>query len=398
MNASHPKAVDDERAIPVLLQNGFRPFFLLAGAYGAFLIPLWLGSYIRGWFELPWTAGLFHGHELVFGFVTAAISGFLLTAVPNWERTRPADSWRLLALVGVWVVGRIAMWSAGILPPIVIAVLDVAYLPILVAVGIPELLKNKSHRNKIFAILLLLLSTVNVLEHMSAAGVDIFVNPLVLSIDIIVIIIAILGGRVVPAFTAGALGQTQNQADKIRPNSKIDTVAIAAVAAVFISDIASPFISINFPLSPFVAVVAGLINLVRMNGWQSKKTLGKPIVWVLHLGYGWLGLGLVLRGVLEYAGLGSVAFHAIAVGAIGTMIIGIMSRAALGHSGRALITPGPVVFSYILISVAAIARLCQPLFGNDALVFAASAWCIAFALFTVTYLPIIALPRVDQHK
>ena len=395
MNAHPPSGLGPKRAVPVLLQNGFRPFFLLAGLYGSLLIPLWLGAYIKGWFELPWTAGLFHGHELVFGFVTAAISGFLLTAVPNWERSRPATSWRLLTLVSIWIIGRAAMWSAGILPPLVVAVLDIAYLPLLVVIGIPELIKNKSNRNKIFIVLILLLGFGNILTHMSAGGFDVWANPLLISIDIVVIIIAVLGGRVIPAFTAGALGQSLGHTKKVRPHSTIDMIAIISVVAVFLSDVVGGYLTNNYPVASIVVVVAGIINLVRMRGWLTSHTLRQPIVWVLHLGYAWLAIGMILRGVFEYADMGPLALHGVAVGAIGTMTLGIMSRAALGHSGRALVTPRLVVISYVLVSVAAIARLCQPLLGNDALIIAAGAWSIAFALFTMTYLPIIALPRIN---
>ena len=381
--------------VPILLQNGFRPFFLLAGLYGTFLVPLWLGSYIGGWFALPWPAGLFHGHELVFGFVSAAISGFLLTAVPNWERSRPATSWRLFILVGVWIIGRGAMWTAGILPPFAVALLDIAYLPTLIVIGIPELFKNKSNRNKVFVLLIFLLAVANMFTHMAASGFDVWANPLVISIDIVVIIIAILGGRVIPAFTNGGLSQSLGKNITVRPHSTIDLIAVISVVAVFLSDVAGEYIADYYPVSAILAVVAGVINLVRMNGWQTIHTLNKPIVWVLHLGYAWLAIGLIGRGIFEYADMGPMALHGVAVGAIGTMTLGVMSRAALGHSGRALVTPKPVVVSYILISVAGVARLCQPILGNDALIIAASAWGIAFALFTITYLPILALPRTN---
>lgn len=382
--------------VPVLLQNGFRPFFLFAGIYGTFLVPLWLAAYIGGWFELPWPAGIFHGHELVFGFVTASISGFLLTAVPNWERSRPATSWRLLALASIWIAGRAAMWAGGILPPFVVALLDVAYLPMLVAIGIPELFKNKSNRNKVFILLLLLLAVANFLTHISANGFDIWTNPLVVSVDIVVIIIVILGGRVIPAFTNGGLNQSLGKNITVRPHSTIDSVAIISVVVVFLSDMAGEYLSGYYQVSPVLAIMAGIINLARMNGWRTAHTLNKPIIWVLHLGYFWLAVGMMVRGIFEFAGVGPMALHGIAVGAIGTMTIGIMSRAALGHSGRALVTPRAVVVSYVLVSVAAISRLCQPLFGDYALIAAAGAWSIAFALFTITYLPIIALPRIDR--
>ena len=385
---------DKEREIPTLLQNGFRPFFLMAGLYGALLVPLWLGAYLGEWVRLPWAAGLFHGHELIFGFATASISGFLLTAVPNWERTIPASGRRLLLLVVLWISGRAIIWLAGYFPPLVVLIVDVAYLPLLVAIGIPELLKSNSNRNKVFIALIALLSIANILTHMTAGGFDISINPIVLAINLVTLLIAILGGRVVPAFTMGALGPGAG----IRQPSRIDAIAIGSIAALALADLASGYIALAEQAVPVLAIIAGVINLVRMRGWKTIKTLDQPIVWVLHLAYGWLAIGLILRGGLEYAGMGAAAFHGIGVGAIGTMTLAIMSRAALGHSGRALLAPEPVVVSYLLVSLAALARLSQPLLGDGALIAAAIAWSIAFALFTIAYLPILALPRIKPGQ
>lgn len=381
------------KTTPTLLQNGFRPFFLLAGLYGALLIPLWLGAYLGDLLELPWPAGLFHGHELIFGFVTAAISGFLLTAVPNWERAKPTSGWALLILVIIWISGRIAMWSAGSLSPFLVMAIDVMYLPMLVIIGIPELFKSNSNRNKIFITIILLLALANVFIHLNANVFNVGINPIKLSLNLIVLLIAVLGGRVTPAFTSGGLGPSVT----IRNPSKIDALAIGSIAILLIADIAAGQILLAEQMVPLLAIIAGVVNLMRMSGWKTFQTFSQPIVWVLHLGYGWLGVGLILRGVLEYGGMGPLAFHGLGVGAIGTMTLAIMSRAALGHSGRQLITPKPVVFSYVLISVAAVARLSHPLAGNDALIIAAGAWSLAFALFTITYLPIIALPRIKPN-
>ncbi|MCK5546925.1 MAG: NnrS family protein [Rhodospirillaceae bacterium] len=384
----------EKRAMPTLLQNGFRPFFLMAGLYGSLLVPLWLGAHLNDWVRLPWPAGLFHGHELIFGFVAAVISGFLLTAVPNWEGTTPASGLRLLLLVIIWIGGRAVMWSAGYIPPFVVFIIDVSYLPLLIIIGIPELLKSSSSRNKVFVALIALLSIANILTHITAGDYNIDVNPLTLAINLVAILIAILGGRVVPGFTSGALGPSA----AMRQHSRIDTIAIGSIVVLAIADLASGYMAITKQAVPVLAIIAGVLNLFRMQGWNTLKTIGKPIVWVLHLGYGWLAIGLILRGVFEYADLRADAFHGIGVGAIGTITLALMSRAALGHSGRQLITPKPVIVSYLLVSVAAVARLSQPLLGDGALIIAAGAWSLAFALFTITYLPIVALPRIKPGQ
>ncbi|MCK5168167.1 MAG: NnrS family protein, partial [Rhodospirillaceae bacterium] len=223
---------------------------------------------------------------------------------------------------------------------------------------------------------------------------NIDVNPLTLAINLVAILIAILGGRVVPGFTSGALGPSA----AMRQHSRIDTIAIGSIVVLAIADLASGYMAITKQAVPVLAIIAGVLNLFRMQGWNTLKTIGKPIVWVLHLGYGWLAIGLILRGVFEYADLRADAFHGIGVGAIGTITLALMSRAALGHSGRQLITPKPVIVSYLLVSVAAVARLSQPLLGDGALIIAAGAWSLAFALFTITYLPIVALPRIKPGQ
>ncbi|MCK5446344.1 MAG: NnrS family protein, partial [Rhodospirillaceae bacterium] len=360
---------------PVMLQHGFRPFFLLAGLYAAALVPLWLGAYLSGVVNFAWPAGLLHGHEMVFGFATAAFSGFLLTAVPNWEGSKPCNGNRLAVLVGLWIAGRIAIWSALWLPGWLVAIVDISYLPALAIIGIPELIKSPSKRNKVFLALLTGLTIANALVHMKALGFNPGASGNRIGLDLLIVMIAIIGGRVVPTFTQGAL---RSAGVVVRAPSKLDALAIAAVIALVVADAAAWLYPGGLNVVAIIALIAGVLNALRMRGWGTLKTLAQPIVWILHLGFAWLAFGLMVRSAYELLGLGTAALHGMAAGAIGTMTLAIMSRAALGHSGRALVTPRPVVLAYVLVSIAALSRLAQPLMGTPALIMAAAAWTAAF--------------------
>lgn len=378
---------------PVMLQNGFRPFFLGAGLFAGLSVPLWMATYLSGAVSFGWPAGLLHGHEMVFGFATAAFSGFLLTAVPNWEGGRACRGNKLALLVGVWLAGRAAVWCAAWLPGWLVAMVDIAYLPLLAVVGIPELFKSSSNRNKVFLALLAGLTIANALVHLKALGFNPGASGNRIGLDLLIVLIAIIGGRVVPSFTQGAL---RSAGVVVRAPSKLDAIAIAAVIALVVADAMAWLYPGGLYVVAAIALVAGVLNALRMRGWGTLKTLSQPIVWILHLGFAWLAFGLMVRSGYELLGLGAAALHGMAAGAIGTMTLAIMSRAALGHSGRPLVTPLPVVFAYVLVSIAALARLAQPMLDSPALLVAATAWSMAFLIFSVVYWPILTRARVAR--
>ena len=378
-----------------LLALGFRPFFLLAAIMAATAIPLWLLIY-QGSLEpvsmLPPT--IWHGHEMVFGFAAAVIAGFLLTAASNWTGRRTATGAGLGALAALWIAGRVALIVPGV--PAWLAIgLDVAFLPVVAVVLAIPLLATGNRRNMVFPIVLTVLGLINLAIHLGAIGA-IDWDPsrrLRISIDLILLMIGVLGGRVIPSFTKNALPQA-----KVNPCPKASVLALLSIAALAIAEMATE----NATIIGSVALAAGVINGLRMRGWGTLATRRTPILWILHVGYAWLAAGLILRGVADLTGLipPDAGIHALTLGATGSMIIGMMSRVALGHTGRS-IAPAPLtVAAYWLVNAAALLRVAFSLTPDDtlraaSLMASGALWSVAFGLFVVVYWPILSQPRAD---
>jgi uncharacterized protein involved in response to NO len=379
-----------------ILALGFRPFFLLAAIFAAAAAPFWLLIY-QGVVEpvsyLPPT--IWHAHEMVFGFAVAVVAGFLLTAASNWTGRRTATGLGLAALVSLWLAGRGLIAAGGALPVALVVAVDVAFLPILaITLAVPILVAG-NRRNIVFPIVLLVLGALNLAIHLGALG-TIEWDPsrtLRVAIDLILLMIGVLGGRVIPSFTKNALPQA-----RVNPCSKAGVLALLSLAALAVSDAATG----DPAITGAVALAAGLINLLRMRGWGSLATVRIPMLWILHVGYGWLAIGLILRGVgglteiiAEDAGI-----HALTLGAIGSMTIGMMSRVALGHTGRSIIAVPLLVAAYWLVNGAAVLRVLFAIVDTDGLrmvsLFGSGLlWSLAFLAFAIIYLPILTRPRAD---
>lgn len=372
------------RRIP-LLALGFRPFFLLAALLAAVAVPLWL-MMLKG---LVFSGGhldplAWHRHEMIFGYGLAVIAGFLLTAAQNWTaRPMPAGA-QLLALVALWLAARIALILGG--PPWLAITLDVAF-PLAVALALwPPLWATRQWRNLGFVPLLCGFAGLALAAHLDAP-VDVYRVALLL----IVLLLVVMGGRVIPAFTGNALPQA-----RIRRQEAAEWPAIVSVAALVVLELlAAPggWIAAT-------ALAAAALNALRMVPWGTLATLRQPILWILHAGYAWIVVGLALYGLAALGVLGpSPALHALAVGAFGSLTLGMMSRVALGHTGRPLVAARPIVLAYALINLAALARIVPPLAADSLYLASATAsgvmWSLAFVLFLVVYVPILARPRVD---
>lgn len=379
-----------------ILALGFRPFFLLAAIFAAAAVPLWLLIY-QGVLEpisyLPPT--IWHGHEMVFGFVIAVVAGFLLTASTHWTGWQTASGWKLALLAGLWVAGRITLTAGAQLPAWLAIGLDVAFLPI-VAVGLAiPILRAGNRRNIAFPVILLVLAATNLAIHLGALGV-IDWDPsqgLRLAMDLILLMIGVLGGRVIPSFTRNALPQA-----RVNPCPKASVLALLSLAALAVAEAATS----NPIITGSIALAAGMINALRMRGWGTFATLHTPILWILHVGYGWLAAGLILRGVAELTNFIPLdaGIHALTLGAIGSMILGMMSRVALGHTGRSIIPARLTVAAYWLVNAAALLRVVFALTWNDelrvaALIGSGAFWSLGFLCFAIVYLPILTRSRAD---
>jgi uncharacterized protein involved in response to NO len=284
------------------------------------------------------------------------------------------------------------------IPPAVAVAADLAFFPALVATLSPPLIRARKLRNMPFIVLLTLLFAANLVFHLGSLGTvrDGEVIGLGVTLDIVLILIVVIGGRIIPAFTKSGLAQ-RGIAVRIVPREWLDIAAIAAVVAVLGGDIAAP----QSVWSGALALAAATLQAARLAQWQGYRTLRDPLIWVLHAGYAWLVVGLALKGLWLVAGLAFAEkwLHALTAGAFATMILAVMTRASLGHTGRALIAPAPIAGAYLLISLAAAIRVFGPALAPSdydiVVTLAGTCWMGAFAIFLLIYTPILMRSRVD---
>jgi uncharacterized protein involved in response to NO len=382
-----------------LWRRGFRPFFLAAGAYGGLVVLAWLAIW-HGALPAPrWLApAWWHGHEMVFGLVAAAIAGFLLTATPVWTG-RPALVGRPLAgLFALWAAGRAAMWAAGALPAWVVALVDLAFLPALAAVLARTLWRSGQVRNYGVLGVVGTLALANAAVHAQALGLTSASAPRALrfAVDAIVLLIVVIGGRITPAFTSNALVR-RGSVVPLRSRPHLDRAAVASVALVAIADLVAP----RSVASGALACAAGIAVALRLAGWQTRRTLGDPLVWSLHAGMTWVAIGLLLVGAGDLGGAipARSGLHALGAGAMGSMILAVMTRVGLGHTGRPLVLPRGAVGAYALVHAGALLRVVAaalpPALATPLLLSGGLLWAGAFWLFAGVYAPILGRPRPD---
>jgi uncharacterized protein involved in response to NO len=373
-----------------VLRLGFRPFYLLAAAFAAVSVPLWMARYY-GWVAaLPHVNLNWHMHEMVFGFAIAVIIGFLFTAGRNWTGLWTPRRGHLAALAGVWLAGRIAML---LFPPPFAAVVDLLFLPLAAWPMYRVLARSGNKRNMFLVGLLALLFSANATYHAAVLGwIELAPAAAIhAAILIIVIIEFVIGGRVIPGFTANGV-----PGSKPITNERRDRVAIALTVLAALGWISG----ISPPLTAALAAVAGCAQLLRLVGWKPHVTLSNPLVWILHLSYAWIPVGFF---ALALAALGmassSLAFHMLGLGATAGLIIGMITRTALGHTGRPLKAGRAEVAMYVLLHLGVVARLMASLpllaLRDPMLVLAAACFSGAFLLYVAVYGPYLFRPRID---
>jgi len=382
--------------------RAFRPFFLGVGVYGFGFVAAWIAIW-RGAFDAPaWLSPIWwHGHEMLFGLVAGAIAGFLLTASPVWTRRKALDGRPLMALFGLWVLGRLAMLGAGHLPAVLVAAIDVAFLPSVAGVLVRTLWRTGQWRNYGLVALVGVLALANAAVHAQALGFGTGSAPRALrfTVDLVVVLIVVVGGRITPGFTTNALIRL---GFNVRASSPpwLDRLAVAAVVLLAGVDLFAP----RGVASGTLAATAGLLVAARMAGWQTLRTWRDPLVWSLHAGMVWVVLGLVLvaAGDLGLAVPASAGLHALTAGAMGSMILAIMTRVGLGHTGRPLVLPNGAAGSYLLVHAGAAARVLAVLVPGPAqaplLVLGGLSWAAAFGLYAILYAPILTRPRIDGRE
>lgn len=384
-------------SLPLLLQSAFRPFFLLAGLQASVYIALWVAAWFFG-LPLGMTPEplLWHGHAMVFGFASAALAGFLLTAVPNWTGMPPVRGWRLGMLAGLWIAARIlALWPAAI-ETAVFTVVDLAFWPFLASLVAPSILRSNATRNGVFVVILTALFLTDLCWHLQALGIrDVGRTGLYGALGLFIVMIGIIGGRIVPAFTVNGM-RVAGQRMEIIPRPWLDRAALIALAAGLIAEA----VSIPAMLQAGLFATAALLHLRRFLLWQFWRTWRIPLIWSLHLGYAWLvvGVGLKALAALEFVPQ-AAALHALGAGCVGIMVLAVMTRASLGHSGRPLVAPPSAVAAYALVGLGALGRVAGA-FDLGTVTFwltAASGivWAAGYLVYVIGYLPILVGPRAD---
>ena len=374
-----------------LFRLGFRPFYLGAAAFALVAVPFWIAG-LLGWVALPSTMPplLWHAHEMLYGFAVAVIVGFLLTAGKAWTGLATPRGATLAAMAGLWLAARLsAVWA----PYVVYALLDLVLLPWVAVVLIRVLLKAGNRRNLPLGAILVLLASANLAFHAAAMG-WLNIDPLRAlhaGLALVVMIECVIAGRVIPAFTMSALPGQRLQVPPWLERSTLAATALSLVAWVLLP--ANGVTSAGF-------LVAALLHAARLWHWQPWRTRARPILWVLHAAYAWLPVGFGLLAVAQVGGVAaSAGIHALAVGATAGLIIGMVTRTARGHTGRALTVSRLEVAAYLLVAGAAVARVLLPLVAPAQtqawLVVAAAAWASAFALYLWVFTPWLLSTRLD---
>lgn len=380
-----------------LFGEGFRVFFLAAGIFGLIAV-LWWGLWLADLVALPPSAAApstLHGHEMIFGYAAAAMGGFFLTAVPNWTGAQAAKHLFIASVAGIWCAGRIATALSGHLPPGLVAVIDLGFLPVLGAKLLTQLLKRPKPQNLMFLALIALMEAGEALMQADWLGLGWgdAGRGLRLGLYAACAMIAVLGGRVTPAFTRNAMLRVGQENDLPVSRRPVEVAGIAGAIGVALAAL----LALPGPVMGAMALFAGGAQLARLIGWRSRWTLHQPILWALHLGWALLGLGYLLTGLAAFGiGDGFGALHVLGIGAVGGMTLAVMSRASLGHTGRALVAPGPVVLAYALIPAATLARYganAWPAAHAPLTLTAATLWCAAMALFLAALGPALLGPR-----
>lgn len=384
---------------PMILSFGFRPFFLLAGLWGALAMALWIGM-LAGRDMLPTAFDPFswHAHEFVFGYTSAVITGFLLTAVPNWTGRLPVVGWPLAGLVALWLAGRAGIAASAFLPPLVVALADLAEIAALALLLGREIVAGRNWRNLPVLGILGLFLLANGLFHLEAAGGGAAFDGygLRLGVAAVVGLIGLIGGRIIPSFTRNWLVQRRVAALPV-PGNRRDLVLLLLTAAGLAAFVLRP----DAAPTGWALVLLGLAHLWRLSRWQGLRTGGEALVWVLHVAYGMLALGFIGTGLAPLMELPrSGAMHLWLAGTIGLMTLAVMTRAALGHTGRPLHAGPAITACYLAVILSVVARVAA-VFAPDAawlLHLAGTGWIGGFLIFVVAFWPVLTRPRLEKKR
>lgn len=378
-------------------RGGYRPFFASGALWALIALALWLCA-LGGAVILPthFDPLAWHRHEMLFGFVGAVIAGFLLTAIPNWTGRLPIAGMPLAMLLGLWLSARMAVLFSTQLGPLLAASLDVGFFVVLAVLAAREVFAAKN-RNVPIVVIVLLFAVADAVDYLAAAGViaDDGLSTRA-AIALVILMISLVGGRIVPSFTRNWLMKQGEQRALPSQPGTFDKIVIAVTVIAMTGWLIAPSSS----SVGYLLILAAVLQAIRLARWSGVRAWRDPLVLVLHVGYAWLPVGLCLLGLslVSNAVPGSGAIHALTAGAMATMILAVMTRATLGHTGRELKADGWTVAIYILVTLGAALRVAAPVLPFDymrTIEVAGISWGGAFVLFLFSYVPKLFGPRPD---
>jgi uncharacterized protein involved in response to NO len=385
---------------PAFLSIGFRPFFFAAALFAAIALPLW-ALYLAGYLPGPAALGdptRWHAHEMIFGYTGAVLGGFLLTAIPNWTGRLPVRGWPLALLVMLWLCGRVAVALAalGIMSPLAAALVDLGYMTTLIALVLREIIAGRNWRNLPVVAILVIFDGANLISHLSPAST---IDPRLgerLGLVSLATAITLIGGRIIPSFTRNWLMKEAGEPFPA-PFGIADKLAILLTVLGLLFWCFFPY----HLLTGILLALAGAAQALRLGRWQGKRSFAEPLVTILHVGYGWLVIALfaLAAAIIAPAAIGlGAALHALTAGAISVMTLAVMTRATLGHTGRALTADSGTLAIYILVNIGALWRVAAPFMPfdyNNMAALAGLVWSCGFLIFAVKYGLYLLAPKAD---
>lgn len=382
------------RSGPPVLSYGFRPFFLLAGVFAIVAMVSWIGALTAGW-EIGGDYGMlnWHAHEMLFGYTSAALAGYMLTAIPNWTGRLPVSGLPLLGLVAMWFVGRVVMAFPSAIGLPMSMLVEACFLPLMAVIAGVEIVAGKNWKNLKILAGLSALSLANVAFHLSVAYNGDALEASRAGVSIYVMLIAVVGGRIVPSFTRNWLAKAGSPRLPA-PFGRFDVVAMVWL-------LLSLVVWVVFPetvVTATAATGAAFLHAIRLARWHGGRTVDEPLLLALHVGYAFVPLGML---AVALAALGWIAnasaLHVLTVGAIGGMTFAVMTRATLGHTGRALTASSSTAIAYLALTLSAVLRPFAELIPTQyhlLLSLSGGCWLIAFGLFVLEFGPMLVSPRL----
>lgn len=385
--------------VPVWLRGGYRLLFTAGALWAVVVVTLWVGAFSGRW-QLPTAMEplAWHQHEMLFGYLAAVIGGFISAAIPNWTGRPTVTGWPVAAVALLWLAARLAILFSATVPPLIGAALDSLYLLILLAYAAREIIAS-GNRNKPVLVVFALFATACGLDHAGTMGV--LADPALgmrMGFALILLLISIIGGRIIPAFTRNWL-MRQGRTDRmpIMPGP-YDLAVIGVMAFSLVAWTITP----DSPITGGLLVLAGVMQAFRLARWAGLQGLRDPLLFVLHVSYAWMPIGLILLGyaIIDPIIPASSAVHALAAGTMGAVTLAVMTRATRGHTGRPLEADGATICIYLLVHLGALLRVVAPLLPVDytlSITLAGGLWGAAFLLFLLVYGPMALRPAPGEQ-